>query len=120
MADADHRDFPVAIRTANRFETDLKEDGEFLRREPRVLHPIPLSSSIQHGRDHTGVMMLWEETLQETGAVRRGHRGTDIPEVSHDEDHLKEYQFAPAALINATCLFSATPSQMQGFARMEK
>ena len=51
-----------------------------------------------------GVMIVWEETLRETGAVRRGHQGTDIPEASHGADHLKEYQFGPTALINAPCL----------------
>ena len=104
MAEADHRDLPIAVRTPNRFQADLKEAGEFLCREPRFLHPIPLSNSIQHGRDHTGVIILWEETLQETGAVRRGHRGTDIPEVSHGADYLKEYRLGSIALSNATCL----------------
>ena len=104
MAEADHRDLPIAVRTANRFETDLEEDSEFPRREPRVFHPIPLSNSIQHGRDHTGVIILWEETLRETGAVRRGHRGTDIPEDSHGADYLKEYRLGSIALSNAPCL----------------
>ena len=83
-----HGDLPIAISTPNRFETHLEKGGEFLCREPRFLHAIPRESNIQHGRDHTGVSLSWEETLRETGAVRRGHRGTDFPKASHRADHI--------------------------------
>jgi hypothetical protein len=104
MAEEDHWDLPIAIGTPNRFETHLEECGEFLCREPSFLHAIPFKSSMQHGRDHTGVICSWEETLRETGEVRRGQRGTDFPEASHDADHIEHYRLRQTYIMNAKCL----------------
>ena len=59
---------------------------------------------MQHGRDHTGVILSWEETLQETGEVRRGHRWTYMPEASHDADHIEHYRLHQTYIMNAKCL----------------
>jgi hypothetical protein len=56
---------------------------------------------MQHGQDHTGVIVSWEETLQETGEVRRGHRGIEFPEASHDTDHIEQYRLHPTDIMNA-------------------
>jgi hypothetical protein len=100
MAEADHRDLSISIGTPNGFNTHLEECGEFLCREPSFLHAIPLEGSVQHGRDHTGVIILWKETLRETGVVRRGHRGTDFPETSHGADHIEKYRLHPTYIKN--------------------